>query len=113
MDTYIHKIGLKQYSQSLDSTILNSIVQAAFLQKYAITQKELLELYLYDVPKLGPNGTCSITHEKEDQPYNLAHLFFGPSTEITSLIDSPMTLQLRRLHQVVSRLQHLTKVDWL
>lgn len=62
------------------------------------------KLYKYKVPKLAPDGSCSIVDELEDEPYDLSQ---------TYAICPRNTAWLSRLNELVSTLQAKTGVDWL
>ena len=52
---------------------INTIVQnAANTQIPDLTGEETSNLYKYRVPKLGPEGTCSLTEELEEEPFKFS-----------------------------------------
>jgi len=109
---YLKNIGLEELVKDIERTPLNNLVTEVFAKSHDnFSREEIEKLYIYDVPKLGPNGACSITHEKEEKPYNLAHTLGLQDDEI--LKNHPQTLRLWRLKQIVSDLYKLTGVDWL
>lgn len=109
---YLKNIGLEELIENAAKAPLNNFVSEAFVKHHRNFSKEEIEkLYIYDVPKLGPNGACSITHEKEEKPYNLT-VILGLSLS-NKLKTHPQTLRLWRLKQIVDKLYRLTGVDWL
>lgn len=107
---YLNQIG--QEELATDQTT-NSFVANAFNQtKKGFSDEEVQKLYVYDIPKLGPNGTCSTTHEKEDEPYNLT-IIYGLPFSPKELQTNPMTMRLWQLKQVITTLQKQIGCDWL
>lgn len=110
---YLKQIGLTELEEEIPNHILNTIVKDVFnLSSEKILRNDVQTLYFYEIPKLGPNGACSITHEKEEKPYNLAStldLKFNTGT----LRNHPQTLRLSRLYEIVKRLKKRARVDWL
>lgn len=110
---YLIDIGLEQIVRDAHSIQLNTFVEDAFRQiRYDFSEEEIRELYVYDIPRLSPDGSCSILEEKSDIPYNLATTF-GLNFVASVLKKHPQTLRLWRLHQIVEQLYSFTKVNWL
>lgn len=113
LDKYLINIGLEEFVKDITDVSLNNFVSEAFVKSRGNFSKEEIEkLYVFDVPKVGPDGSCSITSEKEDKPYNLAETF-GLKWDIEKLKNNPQTLRLWHLKQVILKLQDLIKADWL
>ncbi len=107
---YLQKIGQEQLAKNQTT---NSFVADAFGQiKRSFSDVEITHLYVYDIPKLGPNGSCSVTHEKEDKPYNLTTIYRLPFS-LTVLQTSPMTTRLWQLKRIITNLQQKIGCDWL
>jgi len=104
-EDYLKQIGLEYLIKDIKKTKLNSFVKEAFDLKIPnLSEKEIKDLYIYDVPKLSADGSCSTLEEKSDVPYDLSKTFK----------QSPaLTLCLWRLKQLVKNLYEETKVDWL
>ncbi len=109
---YLKTIGLNKLAKEVTNYSLNNFVNEVFQQsKKEFTDAELTSLYTYDIPKLSPDGSCSILEEKNDIPYNLAHTF-GLSEDVTKLASNPHTLRLWRLHQITQKVYDKTRVAW-
>lgn len=108
--TFQRTIGLSK--NLVEQSEVNSFVNDAFSQtKIAFTKIELEKLYRFAVPKLGPNGACSITHEKEDKPYDLTKTYGIPFDD--GLAERSETLRLWRLNNAVTALAKKLGCDWL
>ncbi len=102
---YLKQIGLEYLIKDIEKIDLNNFVKDAFEQNFQnLSDKEIQNLYVYDVPKLSADGSCSILEEKNETPYDLSQIF-GTSPS--------QTLYLWRLKQIVKKLYELTGVDWL
>ena len=102
-NSYLHQVGLAQFEKVAGTSSLNNIVSKAFREgKRRFTQKELSVLYTYDVPLLGPDGTCSISHAKEPKPYNLAQSIGLHWDNPEGVLTSNHTERLWRLGLVTS-----------
>lgn len=112
MKKYLKKVGLQQFEKDLEGLRLNNFVNEAFVKKSPIlTNKQLKKLFFYDTPKLGPGGSCSISKEKEDLPYNLA-LTLGLDLEFSKLRESTEAIRIWKLYQVVQKVMKEIKPDW-
>jgi len=110
---YLTAIGLEYLAPVADEALLNTIVDDAFWQiRGDISEEDVRHLYVYDIPRLSSDGSCSILEEKSDIPYNLA-ITLGLTFDIPALMKHPNTLRLWRLHRIVEQLYTLTHVDWL
>ncbi|KJE95483.1 hypothetical protein CAOG_005932 [Capsaspora owczarzaki ATCC 30864] len=79
-----------------------------------LSQQGIEALYSYRTPKLGPNGTCSISKDLEEKPFDLGNEVLGVSWQDASVAAaSPHTLRLRRLKALMDGLAHICKVDWI
>jgi L-methionine (R)-S-oxide reductase len=78
-----------------------------------LTAADVESLYVYQVPLLGPGGTCSISHSLSIRPFNLAiHAYkISPSPEM--LMTHPQTRRLLYLKHVVTRLNALVLANWI
>ncbi|MGH7245556.1 MAG: GAF domain-containing protein [Candidatus Levyibacteriota bacterium] len=109
---YLKKIGQSNLVESVEKVKLNTIVENAFSQDSPIfSDKEVENLFVYKVPKMSPDGSCSIIDEPAEKPYNLAATF-GLSHDRSSLIDNSQIIRLWRLRRIVDEIFALTKVDW-
>jgi L-methionine (R)-S-oxide reductase len=110
---YLSAIGLEHIAPVADESLLNTIVDDVFGQiRDDFSEEDVRDLYVYDVPRLSPDGSCSILEEKNDIPYNLA-ITLGLAFDIPALTNHPNTLRLWRLHRIVEQTYALTHVDWL
>lgn len=101
---YLKQTGLEKLVDALEITNLNDFVEKAFEKNLPkLSKEDTHNLYIYDVPKLSPDGSCSILEEKSEIPYDLSKIF-GESIKTTSL--------LWRLKQVVKDIYKQTDVDW-
>jgi putative methionine-R-sulfoxide reductase with GAF domain len=113
MDNYLKQAGLEEFIGKKDSLPLNDFVEECFsLKKDFFRYQEIEELYKFDVPKLGPNGSCAVNKTKEEKKYNLA-LTLGLQDRYFKLRNHPQTLRLWRLKQVLKKLMEEVKPDWL
>src|SRR5579871_5782039 len=110
INNYLKTIGLGQFDGT--QYRLDTIVKKAFEKvPHPLTNQEVEKLYVFDVPKLGPGGACSITHEKEDKPYNLTEIF-GRQYDVERLKGDPLTTLLWRLNTAVQNLHEELGADW-
>jgi L-methionine (R)-S-oxide reductase len=108
--SYLNSIGLS-YLESHSDENLNRYVEAWFdCPTPRLTENEVRKLYQYHVPKLGPGGSCSITDELEEAPYDLSQIF---RLNDESSEKQAMTLRLWRLKGIIDELQKETGADWL
>lgn len=113
---YLNEIGLKELVKKTKYFKLNNFVTESFLQtKKNFSDQEIKKLYLYDIPKFSPDGSCSIVEEKNHEPYNLAITYglSSPNNSFKKLEINPHTLRLWRLKSVIQKLFNKTKVNWL
>lgn len=104
-DNYLNQIGLEYLIKDIKNAYLNDFVKEAFGKKIPkLEVKEIKDLYIYDIPKITPDGNCSILEEKNEIPYDLSKIF-GRSPSYTAY--------LWQLKQIVKNLYGLTNVDWL
>jgi putative methionine-R-sulfoxide reductase with GAF domain len=111
--TYLQDIGLKHIIKYLEKTKLNNFVKEVFSMNFpSLSKKEIEKLYIYDIPKISADGSCSILEEKNEKPYNLAETF-GLSYDLEELVRHPQTIRLWRLQQIVKKLFTETETNWL
>lgn len=95
---YLASCGLKDFKSSGE---LNSFVEESFARETKdLSAEEIRNLYFYKIPKLSPDGSCSIDGSLEEKPYDLRWT-------------NPDPIRLWRLKQVINKLQKATQVDWL
>lgn len=112
LKNYLKKIGLEKLAVHSDKYILNDFVAEAFAAGVPdLSEEEVKKLYIYDVPKVSTDGSCSIIEEKADRPYNLVETF-GLQSDWDILKKHPQTIRLWRLRQIVEKLYDEVKVDW-
>lgn len=63
------------------------------------------DIYSYYTPKLGKGGTCSITHELEETPYNLREILGGETKENNTI--------LQNLNTQIENIQKQYSLDWI
>ena len=68
-------------------------------------------IFTYPVPKLSPDGSCSIHGELEKKPYDLRNIFHNVILERSDRI-SPVAATLFRLNRMVECLHTETQSDW-
>jgi L-methionine (R)-S-oxide reductase len=108
---YLKTIGLSYLYSNSQTTRLNEYVQTWFERSFPeLSEVEMNQLYTYRVPKLGLGGSCSITGELEEIPYDLSQTF---SLQKESLEKRTMTVRLWRLNGIIDSLHKETSVDWL
>ncbi len=113
MNDYLKQIGLEEYEADLALVKLNNFVDESFaLKKNIFLYQEVEELYKFDVPKLGPNGSCALNKEKDEKKYNLAFIL-KLEDRYKTLKSHIQTLRLWRLKHVVRKTFNLVKPDWL
>jgi|SRR6185369_9550279 len=111
-EKYLKTIGLENLIPHLDEFVLNDFVAESFAAEFPdLSAEEVKKLYVYDVPKMSPDGSCSIIEEKADNPYNLAETF-DLNSDWESLKDDPQTVRLLRLKKIVQKIFEQTEVEW-
>src|SRR5437868_3327718 len=101
---YLTAIGLEHLVPEANVAWLNTVVDDAFRQtRDDFSEEDIQHLYVYDIPRLSPDGSCSILEEKSDTPYNLATTL-GLAFHVPALKKHPHTLRLWRLHRIVEQL---------
>ena len=101
---FLHKIGLSHLVALTGTLDLNKFVDEALHLQQKLNGDEVGKLYKYNVPKLAPDGSCSIGEELEDKPYDVSQIYE---------INSKNSVWLWRLNALVSILHAKTAVDWL
>jgi putative methionine-R-sulfoxide reductase with GAF domain len=105
---------LKQYLQlaqlKLDSDVLDKPVTDYIHEFRAIARKDIsisneAILYSYEIPKLSPDGSCSIFNTPDTEYYDL--------TEIIGGRDQNTTHKLAILNALVNQTAKAMSVDWL
>lgn len=116
---YLKQIGLEELAGRVDEIKLNNFVAEAFATDIPeLSEEEVKKLYVYDVPKMSPDGACSIIEEKAEKPYNLARTFVilnqvqDDKINWKALKKHPQTIRLWRLRQIVAKIFAETNVDW-
>lgn len=110
---YLKQIGLEKLIFSYNKITLNNYVSEALKQKHkTFSCEEIMELYTYFIPKLTPDGSCSILEALQELPYNLAEAL-GLSYDCETLQSNSQTLRLWHLKKIIKNLHKQTKVDWL
>lgn len=105
---------LKKYLDSIGLELNDSKIDIEFFEHVKKILKEKLDTKIYVeksltylVPKLTPDGSCSITEELDDEPYDLKKIFLSnnfTNEEIHKLI--------YKLDKVVKFLYDETGSDW-
>jgi len=109
---YLLTIGLGNLVSQFNNIGLNTIVEDIFAAEIPqLSEEQIKNLYVYDVPKMSPDGSCSILEEKADKPYDLAETF-GLESDWKALRNHPQTIRLWRLQQIVEKIYKETKVEW-
>ncbi len=109
---YLKKIGLENLTSHVDKVELNDIVKKTFAAEFPkLSEEEVKSIYVYDVPKMTADGSCSIIEEKAEQPYNLAETF-GVQSDWARLKNHPYTIRLWRLKQIVAKIYKQSEVEW-
>lgn len=109
---YLGLIDLEEFKKDLNNLELNDFVKEAFdIFPNKLTEEEIDRIYKYDVPKLGLDGSCSLTNEKEDKPYDLARTL-GLEADFNKLKEHPQTLRIWRLYQVVKKVMDTVSPNW-
>jgi L-methionine (R)-S-oxide reductase len=74
-------------------------------------------LFIFKVPRLNSEGTCSNLHDLSDRPFNLAVDAYGVAAEVlpTLLADAshPLVTRSTRLNRAVNLLYSLTTAHWI
>lgn len=76
------------------------------------TEHGTVELFRYRVPKVGPDGACSLAPELESEPFDLRA---GTPLEALSAAELRLhseTFRLLRLREIVDELHGVTGSDW-
>jgi L-methionine (R)-S-oxide reductase len=110
-DHYLKTIGLSHLGSNSQGVNANEYVRTWFDQTPPeLSSDEIRNLYTYRVPKLGPGGSCSITDELEETPYDLSEML---DFSRVSLFKHPTTTRLWQLNGIIESLHRDTEVDWL
>lgn len=129
--SFLCQIGLEDIMFAPKEFIsLSSCVKDALDAKFPVEDLSLSmvnQLYCFQVPTIGPDGSCSNLSKMAKRPFNLAVDAYGFLTEDSSnrgtgelsesdlqrlLLDSN-TERLLRLKYVVDELYSLTMADWI
>lgn len=82
-----------------------------------VGEHALSNLFIFKVPRLNPEGTCSNLHDLSDRPYNLAVDAYGISEDALAAFLSnrshPLIIRTSRLNRAVNLLYLLTTADWI
>ncbi len=96
--------ALSQIGPNLNNSVGQSFQSAP---EQPLTAGDVQKIFTFRVPKVAPGGACSLTHDLEAEPFNLA-LTSNVAYEPEALIEHKETLRLWRLKRVLShRLQQL------
>lgn len=109
MDTrsYLTKVGLTVDVTAVREAqqVLWGILDEAKKASLPATPSALNGLYQYKVPKLSPDGSCSLHEELDPTPYDLGQVLGGRSVQTS--------FSLLTLDALVESVHAQTKVDWL
>ena len=109
---YLQTIGLAALATRVDEFELNNFVSEVFSQTPPeLSEEAVKKLYVYDVPKMSPDGSCSIIEEKAEKPYNLAETL-GLDSDWKKLQHHPHTIRLWRLRNIVAKIYKESEVAW-
>ena len=108
------------------NTAVSGVLNDSAVQARKFSVDEIQKLYVYKVPTVSPDGTCSNVHQMAIKPFNLAsdgYKIAGiESTSANYLSDSsceflasshPLTMRLFRLNVIVEKLYEMTNADWI
>lgn len=74
-------------------------------------------LFVYKVPMVSEDGTCSKADMMAKRPFNLAtdayHITNEADWDPAALVDHPTTRRLAFLNRVVTKLNEIIRADWL
>lgn len=93
------------------ATFARAIAGAIAGATVPVSDEALLALWRYPIPKLGPGGSCSLSHELDLEPFDLRADELR-AMSISALRDHPESLRLARLAAAVAALAQETHADW-
>lgn len=105
--SYLTKVGLAVDLAAVREAqqALWAILEEAKKASLPATPSALNSLYTYKVPRLSPDGSCSLHTELDPQPYDLAKVLGGRSVQ--------SSFALLTLDGMVESVQEKTGCDWL
>ncbi len=108
--TYVQSIGLPELASQGQNPGKRKRLLPPLSKTSQPSPLEANQLFSYPVPKLSPDGSCSIIEEQAAEPYHLATIL-----KVTSknLENTPQAKALSWLQRCVDEVQHTTGVDWL
>ncbi len=128
----LDSLGLSHLRVSSEEVLhLNSVVDHVFsptseFDTKHFSEEEVTALYVYKVPKMSLDGTCSRADILAENPFNLAtHLCSLTKTSTPTmatetfsfvprlLVNHPTTSRLAKLNAVVHELYTITRADWI
>jgi len=102
---YLSQAGLKLNNWKVDEKFIKEL-EAVFAKKLPNSARAA-GLLSYPVPKLTPDGSCSLSDELEDEPYDLI-----ASLEYNDVSKEPALKLIYRLNEIVKLLHQETGADW-
>lgn len=103
----VNQLAAYLREQSLNAELVD--VQIAVMTLNAVLAVEKspssTDLFLYPVPLLGPDGSCSLIDELAEEPYDLSWVFGGETDEARHW--------LRNFAALVESVNHKIAADWL
>jgi L-methionine (R)-S-oxide reductase len=121
----LNNIGLDGSVPLVASPESQLLVQKAFsdaaLQPSPVdrcTGEEAIQnLFIFKVPRLNAEGTCSNLHDLSDRPFNLAVDAYGVTSEALPMLlteaSHPLVTRSSHLNRAVNLLYSLTTADWI
>lgn len=105
--SYLTKTGLTVDVSAVREAqqVLWGLLDEAKKASLPATPTALNGLYQYQVPKLSPDGTCSLHEELDPTPYDLGRVLGGRSVQTS--------FALLTLDALVESVQEQTGADWL
>jgi putative methionine-R-sulfoxide reductase with GAF domain len=99
---------------------LNSIVDDVVHSTSSIEINDVNSLFIYRIPTVSKDGTCSNIAKLSVRPFNLAvdayHMDISTSSALSNdqlLRQHPVTVRLSLLNRIVGEIRRITDADWI
>lgn len=104
---YLTRVGLEVSAEAIREAQLSlwDVLEEAKKSSLPATPTSLNRLYQFRVPKLSPDGSCSLHHELDPVPYDLTRVLGGRTVDVS--------VRLLVLNGLVAATAKLTDSAWL
>ena len=81
VNDYLKKVGLENVEVFKDS-FLEEELKLISIEEASLNEEEKQKLYVYKIPKVSEDGTCTLPDELQDEPYDVRKKFENDSEMI-------------------------------